>query len=108
MSYKLLILEGMTERGQAVLDACGWTLDHKKAMPPAELAKIIGDYDAVTIRSGTKFTAEVVAAAKNLKVIGRPGVGVDNVDVEAATRAGIFVMNSPGGTPATVANTRLK
>lgn len=97
MTYKLLILEGMTDRGQAVLDACGWTLDHRKAMPPAELAKIIGDYDAVTIRSGTKFTAEVVAAARKLRVIGRPGVGVDNVDVEAATRAGIFVMNSPGG-----------
>ncbi len=97
MTYKLLILEGMTERGQAVLDAEGWTLDSRKAMPPAELAKIIGEYDAVTIRSGTKFTAEVVAAAKKLKVIGRPGVGVDNVDVEAATKAGIFVMNSPGG-----------
>jgi len=97
MTYKLLILEGMTDRGQAVLDAEGWTLDQKKAMPPAELAKIIGDYDAVTIRSGTKFTAEVVAAAKKLRVIGRPGVGVDNVDVEAATKAGIFVMNSPGG-----------
>lgn len=97
MTYKLLILEGMTERGQTVLDAEGWTLDQKKAMPPAELAKIIGEYDAVTIRSGTKFTAEVVAAAKKLRVIGRPGVGVDNVDVEAATKAGIFVMNSPGG-----------
>ena len=97
MTYKLLLLEGMTDRGQAVLDAEGWVLDQKKAMPPAELAKIIGEYDAVTIRSGTKFTAEVVAAAKKLRVIGRPGVGVDNVDVEAATKAGIFVMNSLGG-----------
>ena len=97
MPYKLLVLEGMTERGQAVLDAEGWTIVHRKAMPPAELAQIIGDYDAVTIRSGTKFTAEVIAAARKLKVIGRPGVGVDNVDVEAATLAGIFVMNSPGG-----------
>lgn len=97
MTYKLLVLEGMTDRGQAVLDAEGWTLDQKKAMPPAELAKIIGDYDAVTIRSGTKVTAEVIAAAKKLRVIGRPGVGVDNVDVAAASAAGIFVMNSPGG-----------
>lgn len=97
MTYKLLILEGMTDKGREVLSAEGWTLDYHKAMPPAELAKIIGDYDAVTIRSGTKFTAEVIAAAKKLRVIGRPGVGVDNVDVEAATRAGIFVMNSPGG-----------
>ena len=97
MTYKLLVLEGITDKGKAVLDAEGWTLDQKKAMPPAELAQIIGDYDAVTIRSGTKITAEVIAAAKKLRVIGRPGVGVDNVDVEAATRAGIFVMNSPGG-----------
>jgi D-3-phosphoglycerate dehydrogenase len=97
MSYNILVLEGITERGKAVLDAEGWTLDQKKAMPPAELAKIIGAYDAVTIRSGTKVTAEVIAAAKKLRVIGRPGVGVDNVDVDAATRAGIFVMNSPGG-----------
>ena len=91
MTYKLLVLEGITDKGKAVLDAEGWTLDQKKAMPPAELAQIIGDYDAVTIRSGTKITAEVIAAAKKLRVIGRPGVGVDNVDVEAATRAGIAV-----------------
>ena len=97
MTYKLLILEGITDKGKAVLDAEGWTLDQKKAMTPAELAAIIGDYDAVTIRSGSKITADVIAAAKKLRVIGRPGVGVDNVDVAAATKAGIFVMNSPGG-----------
>ena len=97
MTYKLLILEGITERGKAVLAAEGWHMDQQKALPPAELARIIGDYDAITIRSGSKITAEVIAAAKRLRVIGRPGVGVDNVDVAAATRAGIFVMNSPGG-----------
>ena len=97
MSYKLLVLEGITDKGKAVLDAEGWTMDQQKAMAPADLAKIIGDYDAVTIRSGTKITAEVIAAATKLRVIGRPGVGVDNVDVAAATKAGIFVMNSPGG-----------
>src|SRR5262245_59166919 len=97
MTYKLLILEGITDRGKAVLDAEGWQMDQQKAMPPAELVKIIGDYDAITIRSGSKITAEVIAAAKKLRVIGRPGVGVDNVDVAAATKAGIFVMNSPGG-----------
>jgi D-3-phosphoglycerate dehydrogenase len=97
MTFKLLILEGITDKGRVVLEAEGWQLDQKKAMPPSELAGIIGDYDAVTIRSGSKITAEVIAAAKKLRVIGRPGVGVDNVDVAAATRAGIFVMNSPGG-----------
>ena len=62
MTYKLLILEGITDRGKAVLDAEGWQMDQQKALPPAELAKIIGDYDAITIRSGSKITAEVIAS----------------------------------------------
>jgi D-3-phosphoglycerate dehydrogenase len=66
-------------------------------MPPAELAKIVGPYHAMTIRSGSQITAEVLDAAANLIVVGRPGVGVDNVDLEAATRRGILVMNSPLG-----------
>jgi D-3-phosphoglycerate dehydrogenase / 2-oxoglutarate reductase len=72
-------------------------VDEHKAMPPAELAKIVGPYHAMTIRSGSQITAEVLDAAKNLIVVGRPGVGVDNVDLEAATRRGILVMNSPLG-----------
>jgi D-3-phosphoglycerate dehydrogenase / 2-oxoglutarate reductase len=66
-------------------------------MPPTELAKIVGPYHAMTIRSGSQITAEVLDAATNLIVVGRPGVGVDNVDLEAATRRGILVMNSPLG-----------
>ena len=66
-------------------------------MPPAELAKIVAPYHAMTIRSGSQITAEVLDAATNLIVVGRPGVGVDNVDLEAATRRGILVMNSPLG-----------
>lgn len=66
-------------------------------MPPAELAKIVGPYHAMTIRSGSQITAEVLDAATNMIVVGRPGVGVDNVDLEAATRRGIMVMNSPLG-----------
>jgi D-3-phosphoglycerate dehydrogenase len=66
-------------------------------MPPGELAKIVGPYHAMTIRSGSQITAEVLDAAENLIVVGRPGVGVDNVDLEAATRRGIMVMNSPLG-----------
>jgi D-3-phosphoglycerate dehydrogenase len=66
-------------------------------MPAAELAKIVEPYHAMTIRSGSQITAEVLDAATNMIVVGRPGVGVDNVDLEAATRRGILVMNSPLG-----------
>jgi D-3-phosphoglycerate dehydrogenase len=97
VSYKILVLEGITPRGQEVLKAEGWTVDMQKALPPAELAQIVAGYDALLIRSGSKITPEVIAAAKGLKVIGRAGVGVDNVDLEAATRHGVMVMNSPGG-----------
>ena len=97
MSYKLLVLEGITERGLQLLKAEGWQIDQHKAMPPAELARMVGTYEAMTIRSGSQITAEVLEAGKKLKVVGRPGVGVDNVDLEAATRLGIMVMNSPMG-----------
>ena len=97
MSYKLLVLEGVTERGLQLLKAEGWQIDQHKAMAPAELARIVGAYDAMTIRSGSQITAEVLEAGRRLKVIGRPGVGVDNVDLAAATRLGIMVMNSPMG-----------
>src|SRR6185295_11461961 len=96
-SYKILVLEGITDRGLEVLRAEGWAIDIQKALPPAELARIVGPYHAITLRSGSQITAEVLDAAKTLRVIGRPGVGVDNVDLEAATRRGVVVMNSPGG-----------
>jgi D-3-phosphoglycerate dehydrogenase / 2-oxoglutarate reductase len=97
VSYRILVLEGITDRGLEVLKAEGWQIDQKKAMPPAELAAIVAPYHAMTIRSGTQVTAEVLDAAKSLRIIGRPGVGVDNVDLDTATRRGVVVMNSPGG-----------
>jgi D-3-phosphoglycerate dehydrogenase len=97
VSYRVLVLEGITDRGLEILRAEGWTIDQQKALPPAELAKIVAPYDAILIRSGSQITAEVLEAARSLKVIGRPGVGVDNVDLQAATRRGVIVMNSPGG-----------
>ena len=97
MSYKILCLEGITDRGLALLKAEGFTVDVQKALPTAELVKIVPPYDAILIRSGTQMNALVMDAAKNLKVIGRPGVGVDNVDLAAATRRGVIVMNSPMG-----------
>jgi D-3-phosphoglycerate dehydrogenase len=97
VSYRVLVLEGITDRGLEVLKAEGWTIDQQKAMASADLAKIVAPYAAILVRSGTQITAEVLDAAKSLKVIGRPGVGVDNVDLAAATRRGVIVMNSPGG-----------
>ncbi len=72
-------------------------MDVRPRISPEDLLKVIGDYDAIIIRSGTKVTAQVIEAGKKLKVVGRAGVGVDNVDVEAATRHGVLVMNTPGG-----------
>jgi D-3-phosphoglycerate dehydrogenase len=80
-----------------ILNGEGWQVDVRPALAPAELARVIAPYHALMIRSGSQVTAEVLAAAQNLRIIGRPGVGVDNVDLEAATRRGIVVMNSPGG-----------
>jgi D-3-phosphoglycerate dehydrogenase / 2-oxoglutarate reductase len=97
LSLRILVLEGITERGAEILRAEGWTLDMEKALPPAELAQKVAPYHAILVRSGSQMTADVIDAAKNLKVIGRAGVGVDNVDLKAATRRGVLVMNSPGG-----------
>jgi len=67
LSYKLLVLEGVTERGLQLLKAEGWQIDQHKAMAPAELARIVGAYDAMTIRSGSQITAEVLEAGRRLK-----------------------------------------
>ncbi|HWX23574.1 MAG TPA: hydroxyacid dehydrogenase, partial [Vicinamibacteria bacterium] len=97
MSYKVLVLEGITDRGLAILKEAGFAVDLQKALSPDALAGIIAPYDALLIRSGCRITPEVLDAATRLRIIGRPGVGVDNVDLEAATRRGVVVMNSPGG-----------
>jgi D-3-phosphoglycerate dehydrogenase len=72
-------------------------LDVKPGMPPADLAKIVGQYDGMIIRSGVKVTAEVLADPGKLRCIARAGVGVDNVDVPVATSKGVIVMNTPAG-----------
>jgi len=97
VSHRILVLEGITERGAEILRGEGWTVDLEKALPPAGLVQLVPPYDAILVRSGSRMTAEVIDAARSLKVIGRAGVGVDNVDLAAATRRGVLVMNSPGG-----------
>ena len=73
------------------------TVDNKPGLAPDQLKAIIGEYDGIIIRSGSKLTAEILEAATRLKAVARAGVGVDNVDVKAASRKGIIVMNTPGG-----------
>jgi len=100
---KVLISDSLSEQGVTILKKAGLEVDIKTKLTPAELIQEIGQYDGLVIRSGTKVTKEVIAAAKNLKVIGRAGSGLDNVDVPAATKRGIVVMNTPGGNTITTA-----
>ena len=95
---KVLVADPIAQRGIDEL-AAGGSLDVvvKLGLKPEELIEIIGEYSALVVRSETKATAKIIEAAHKLKVIGRAGVGVDNVDVDAATKRGIIVMNTPGG-----------
>ena len=67
MSHRILVLEGITERGAEILRAEGWTVDMEKALPPAELVKLVPPYDAILVRSGSQMNAEVIEAAKSLQ-----------------------------------------
>ncbi len=93
---KILVSDPVAQAGVDIL-ANGFPVDNRQKLTPEELIAIIPEYDALVVRSETKVTKEVIAAAKNLKVIGRAGVGVDNIDVEAATQRGIIVLNAPEG-----------
>lgn len=95
---KVLVADPIAQRGIDELSN-GGELDVtvKLGLKPDELLAIIGEFQGLVVRSETKATAKVIEAATNLKVIGRAGVGVDNVDVDAATKRGIIVMNTPGG-----------
>lgn len=95
---KVLVSDALGQGGMEILrQEKGLQVDEKIGLKPEELKKIIGEYDAILVRSATKVTAEIIEAGKKLRVIGRAGVGVDNVDLEAATKRGIIVMNTPEG-----------
>ncbi|MDE0835114.1 MAG: phosphoglycerate dehydrogenase [Akkermansiaceae bacterium] len=97
-NYRVLVSDPISEKGVTALrSAEGITVDVNTGLAPEELAKIIGDYHGLIVRSQTKVTPEIFAAAKNLKAIGRAGVGVDNIDRDAATDHGVVVMNTPSG-----------
>ncbi len=101
---KILVSDKLSDQGLAILkEAKGLEVVVKTGLPPDELKKEIGAYDGLIIRSATKVTKEIAEAGTNLKVIGRAGIGVDNVDLEAATKKGIVVMNTPSGNATTTA-----
>lgn len=97
-NFRVLVSDPISEKGvDALRSAPEISVDVNTGLKPDELLKIIGDYHGLVIRSETKVTPEVFAAAKNLKAIGRAGVGVDNIDRAAATDHGVVVMNTPSG-----------
>ena len=100
---KVLISDKMSPQAADILRARGIDVDVKTGLKPEELKAVIGGYDGLAVRSATKVTADVLANANGLKVIGRAGIGVDNVDIAAATSRGIVVMNTPFGNSITTA-----
>ena len=105
--FKVMVRDNMSPVAKEILEATGKikvVVDNDKATnDPGELAKIIGEFHGLAIRSGTKVTEQVLKKAGKLKIIGRAGIGVDNIDVQAASRQGIVVVNAPGGNTVTTA-----
>ena len=103
MPFKIFISDDVSDNGLEPLRASGFALEKRTGLNPDELAQALRDYDGLIVRSETKVTSDLLDAAKNLRVIGRAGVGVDNIDVTAATARGIVVMNAPDGNTITTA-----
>ncbi len=100
---KVLISDKMDDLAAEIFQKNGIEVDVKPGMKPEELMAIIGNYDGLAVRSSTIATPEIIGKAANLKVIGRAGIGVDNIDVDAATAKGVVVMNTPFGNSITTA-----
>ncbi len=103
MPPRVLIADQLSPAAVAIFKERGLATDVKVGLSKEELEKIIKDYDGLAVRSATKVTEKVIAAAAKLKVVGRAGIGVDNIDVKAATAKGIIVMNTPFGNSITTA-----
>ncbi|MBK8014009.1 MAG: phosphoglycerate dehydrogenase [Deltaproteobacteria bacterium] len=102
--WKVLVSDKLAKEGLAVFEAAeGISVDVKVGLTPDELENIIGNYDALAIRSATQVDRRILTAARNLKIVGRAGIGVDNVDVPAASERGILVVNTPEGNVVTTA-----
>jgi len=102
--YRVLLSDKLSQQGVDILRAATEIqVDEAAGLTPTELAAKIPPYHGLIVRSGSRVTAEVIAAAPNLRVVGRAGIGVDNIDVEAATKKGVVVMNTPAGNNVTTA-----
>jgi D-3-phosphoglycerate dehydrogenase len=101
---KVLVSDQLSDVGVKILkETPGIEVDVNVGLAPEKLKEIIGQYDGLVIRSATRVTADIIGAAPNLKVIGRAGIGLDNVDIPAASQRGIIVMNTPEGNTITTA-----
>ncbi|MBT4941149.1 MAG: phosphoglycerate dehydrogenase, partial [Rhodospirillaceae bacterium] len=100
---KVLISDKMSPRAEEIFKERGIDVDVITGMTPEELKACIGEYDGLAVRSASKPNAEILEAATNMKVIGRAGIGVDNIDINAASAKGIVVMNTPFGNSITTA-----
>jgi len=100
---KVLVCDHIHELGTQILQEAGFQVDEKPKIDKSELAQIISDYHVVIVRGRTKLDAPMIARAKNLKIIGRAGVGLDNIDTHAAKQAGITVLNTPAAPSVSVA-----
>jgi (S)-sulfolactate dehydrogenase len=105
--HRVLVADDLSAEAVQILRDAGLEVDVQVGLKPEALEAIIGGYDALAVRSATKVTARLLEKASRLKVVGRAGVGVDNVDLPAATRKGVVVMNTPGGSSITVAELAL-
>lgn len=100
---KVLVSDNLGKTGIAILESEGISVDVRTGLTPDELKAVIAGYEGLVIRSATQVTAELLDAATDLKVVGRAGIGLDNVDIPAATKKGVVVMNTPGGNVVTTA-----
>jgi D-3-phosphoglycerate dehydrogenase len=100
---KVLISDSLSPAAVEVFEGHGIDVDFKAGMSPDELIACIGEYDGLAVRSATKVNKDLLAAATNLKIVGRAGIGVDNIDVDEATERGVVVMNTPFGNSITTA-----
>ncbi len=107
MAARVLVSDDLSAEAVRILSDAGLEVDVKVGLKPEALEAVIAGYDALAVRSATKVTARLLEKAARLKVVGRAGVGVDNVDLDAATRQGVVVMNTPGGSSVTVAELAL-
>jgi D-3-phosphoglycerate dehydrogenase / 2-oxoglutarate reductase len=94
---KVLVADDMSNAAVEIMTKAGLAVDVNTGLPPAQLAEIVGNYQGLAVRSATKVTADILAKATNLKIVGRAGVGVDNIDVKAATERTVQVINTPSG-----------